>query len=140
MHIDEYLRVALREVSTLWEEHWGVAMAVEHNILSVQVLCVLINSAFVDEPAEQLSALLAKPFRMPLHANHRFVLRALYGFYQSVVRPGNGAELIAWSVDRLMMKRIYHESVIRIYICKHGVWQNLHFVCLHVAFLVLRML
>ena len=55
--VDQQMGVACAKVDTLWEEHWRVAMRVEHDVCIMKRLCLGIQLGFVYQPSEQRLAI-----------------------------------------------------------------------------------
>ena len=108
--VDEDALVAGVEIDMLVEEHGRVAMGVEGEMGVVELPGMGIATGFADEPAEDGHHALVAPedetLRMPLHAEHGLVLRALHSLDDAVGRCGSHTEARCRLTHRLMVEAV----------------------------------
>ena len=104
--VDQQMGVARAKVDALWEEHWRVAMRVEHDVCIMKRLGLGIQLGFVYQPSEQRLAIGLQPFGMPLHAQQRLVLVALYGLDNAIGSQRAHLQFRPWCAHGLVVEGV----------------------------------
>ena len=130
VQIVEYPRVTLVEPYALWKEHRRVAVCVECEYTLVELLGEAEVAGLCHQPSEEFSSFFSHPFRVPLYAHDRFVLRTFDGLYDSVRRKSRHAEPFAGVFYRLMMEGVDHNLLFLIECIQYRRLRKAHTVCL----------
>ena len=108
MEIDQNLRITMVEMNSLREEHRGIAMGIEREHTLMGMTSLTIAAGLANEPLEK-GQTVGHTLRMPLHADDRLILTALYRLDDAVGRFGDDAELAAWLFYCLVVEGVDEE-------------------------------